>query len=119
MKKKDLLATTALFITLISGSALASGSHEDSGHSGMNHNMASQNQMNIQAMGKLNSINIKKNKVNISHGPISALNWPPMRMDFSVKKGVSLSNLKKGQKVHFFLMKQGEYEYVISKIMPM
>lgn len=120
MKKFSILSMAALVFTFLSGTALASGSHDQEEPAGMkmNHgNMSNQNQMmGIQAMGKLNSVNMNKHKVNISHGPIQALSWPPMRMDFSVQKGVSLSKLMPGQKVSFSLMKSGEYEYVITNI---
>ncbi|MBF0383668.1 MAG: copper-binding protein [Magnetococcales bacterium] len=120
MKKIRILSTAALALTIISGAAWASETHGQGGHDGMsmNNHGSSQQQMGIQATGKLNSVNIKKHKVNITHGPIPALSWPPMRMDFAVKKGVSLSALKPGQKVHFSMMKSGEYEYMITKISP-
>lgn len=70
----------------------------------------------IQAEGVLNSVDQKKHKVNITHGPIAALGWPPMRMDFSIKHGMDVSSLKKGQKIQFVLEKEDEYDYVITKI---
>ncbi|MBF0357050.1 MAG: copper-binding protein [Magnetococcales bacterium] len=114
-------STLALVLLLLSGTAIAAGAnnHSDHGSMGEINKSASAHQHEIQAMGKLNSINSKKHKVNISHGPIPALSWPPMRMDFSVKKNTSLAGLEPGQKVHFVLMKSGEYEYVITKILPM
>jgi Cu(I)/Ag(I) efflux system periplasmic protein CusF len=120
MKKISFLSTVALVLTLISGSAFAAGSHNMGGHEGMNmgNHASSMKQMGIQASGKLNSISMKKHKVNITHGPIPALNWPPMKMDFSVKKGVALSGLKSGQKVKFSLIKSGEYDYMITTITP-
>ncbi|MBF0382897.1 MAG: copper-binding protein [Magnetococcales bacterium] len=119
MKIAGILSSAVLMLTIGSGVAWSEGSH---GHDGMNMNMdnhaPTQKQMGIKATGKLNSIMMNKHKVNITHGPIPALNWPPMRMDFAVRQGVALAGLKPGQKVSFSLMKSGEYEYVVTKITP-
>ena len=74
--------------------------------------------MCIPAEGVLNAINQDKRKVTISHGAITTLSWPPMRMDFAVNKDVGLKKLKVGQKIKFCLMKSGEYDYVVSGIQP-
>lgn len=44
-------------------------------------------------------------KINLSHEPIPALDWPAMVMDFSVNDDVSLKDLNKGDKVEFELEK--------------
>lgn len=115
MKKQSVLVVALwVAIVLISGSpAMASEDHREHDDGGDAHA-----RMGIQAEGVLHVINQKKQKVNISHGPISALGWPPMRMDFAVKKGVDLTSLKVGQKVKFSLMKSGEYDYIVTKISP-
>jgi Cu(I)/Ag(I) efflux system periplasmic protein CusF len=118
MKKFALFSTMSLMFVLLSGNVMAEMDYSNM-NMGKKNGAATAQKMDIQSMGKLNSINTKKHKVNISHGPIPELNWPPMRMDFAVKKNTSLAELKPGQKVHFVLMKSGKYEYIITKIFPM
>lgn len=63
----------------------------------------------------LNSVMPAHNMVNMSHDPIPALDWPAMEMDFTVKKGVSLDGLSKGDNVEFELVKD-ESGYVVKSI---
>lgn len=56
-----------------------------------------------------------KNKINMAHDPIPALDWPNMVMDFDVKSDVSLKGLNKGDKVEFELEK-GDSGYTIKSI---
>jgi len=63
----------------------------------------------------LNSVMPAHNMVNMSHDPIPALEWPAMKMDFTVKKEVSLEGLSKGDKVEFELEKS-EDGYVVKSI---
>ena len=123
MKNKfvSAFASVATLVLMGSNSALASGNHssghmmQEGGSHGGSHMIK---KIGIQANGTLNTINQEKRKVNITHGPISALGWPPMRMDFSVKKGVDLQSLKPGQKVRFSIIKSGEYDHIVTEISP-
>jgi Cu(I)/Ag(I) efflux system protein CusF len=67
--------------------------------------------------GTINAIDAAGHKLNITHGPVAALNWPGMTMDFGVAPGVDLGALKKGSKITFTLAR-GAGGYVIDGIKP-
>ena len=69
----------------------------------------------IMGKGILKKLMPMKNKVNMAHDPIPALDWPDMVMDFDVNGDVSLENLNKGDEVEFELEK-GENGYSIKSI---
>jgi Cu(I)/Ag(I) efflux system protein CusF len=69
-----------------------------------------------EGLGKINSIDAKAGKINLSHEPIVSLDWPEMTMDFLVQDKASLTNLKPGQKVTFKLIEGRPGKYVISEI---
>lgn len=54
----------------------------------------------------------------MSHGPVAALKWPGMTMDFPVAPGVDMSALKPGEKVGFTLSKGADGAYTIDSIKP-
>ncbi|WP_124951173.1 copper-binding protein [Sulfuriferula thiophila] len=70
-------------------------------------------------IGVINTVNIKKAKVNITHEAISSLDWPAMTMNFKVTGKQALSSLKPGEKVEFDLSEQPKGQYVITKISPL
>lgn len=51
--------------------------------------------------GKVNKVDAAKHVVNLTHGPIPALGWPAMTMDFGVAPAIDLSTLKVGDTVSF------------------
>jgi Cu/Ag efflux protein CusF len=67
--------------------------------------------------GTINAIDAAGKKLNMTHGPVAALKWPGMTMDFNVADGVDLGALKTGQKVVFTLTR-GAGGYVIDTIKP-
>jgi Cu(I)/Ag(I) efflux system periplasmic protein CusF len=69
-----------------------------------------------QGKGKINSVDAKAGKINLSHGPIASLDWPGMTMDFDVQDKAMLTKLKVGQKVTFQLIEVRKGKYVISDI---
>ena len=69
----------------------------------------------IIGTGILKELMPMKNKINMAHDPIPALDWPDMVMDFDVKSDVSLKDLNKGDKVEFELEK-GDNGYMIKSI---
>ena len=69
-----------------------------------------------QGTGKINSVDIKAGKLNITHEPIAAIGWPGMTMDFEVQDKALMANLKKGQKVVFKLTEARKGKYVINEI---
>jgi Cu(I)/Ag(I) efflux system membrane fusion protein len=69
-----------------------------------------------QGKGKINSVDAKAGKLNITHEPIASLDWPGMTMDFEVQDKAMLANLKAGQKITFKLIEARKGKYVISEI---
>ena len=69
-------------------------------------------------IGVINSIDLKKSKVNMTHEAIPSLNWPGMTMSFKVTDKKALSMLKPGEKIKFELSEQPKGQYVVTKIMP-
>jgi membrane fusion protein, copper/silver efflux system len=70
----------------------------------------------IEAQGIVNSTMPSMSMINISHGPIEALNWPAMTMGFTTSKGVDLSGLDKGTAIQFTLMPHDDGSYVVTAI---
>ncbi|PWC34938.1 copper-binding protein [Azospirillum sp. TSO22-1] len=68
--------------------------------------------------GKINRVEAGKKVVNLTHGPIPALNWPAMTMDFGVAPTVDLSALKVGDTVAFTVGKDAKGMYLIDSIKP-
>ncbi len=105
MKKLLSIALAALSIGFLSTAALA-----DDGHTMKEMKDHEMTMEGIHASGTVNGV--KDGKINIAHGKIKELGWPPMKMDFTVAEGVDVSNVKAGQKVDFTLGKgkSGMYE---------
>ena len=61
---------------------------------------------------------IMEGKVNISHGPIPALGWPAMTMDFDLANSATTEGIKVGQTVTFQLHKRGDGGYEIESLSP-
>jgi Cu/Ag efflux protein CusF len=53
--------------------------------------------------GTITALNASNRKVTIDHGPIPAIKWPAMKMEFPVAPSVDLSKLKTGDRVTFTL----------------
>ena len=71
----------------------------------------------VSATGTIKKVDAAKRTVNLSHGPIPAVNWPAMTMDFAVAPEVDLSSLKPGQQVEF-KMKGSGMTYTITEVTP-
>ncbi|MES2918723.1 MAG: efflux RND transporter periplasmic adaptor subunit [Pseudomonadota bacterium] len=69
----------------------------------------------IEALGVVEKVSSQE--IMLSHEPIPALDWPAMTMPFTVVKEVDLSKLKTGQRIRFWLQKQGD-DLVIVKVAP-
>lgn len=67
--------------------------------------------------GTVKKVDVAKRIVNLSHGPIPAINWPAMTMDFQVAPGVDLGGVKAGQSVVFTLVGAGG-NYTVTSITP-
>ena len=69
--------------------------------------------------GKVNKVDPGKHTINLSHGPMPAINWPAMTMDFAVAPDVDLSRVKPGQQVEFTLTpKPGSKDYRVTRLKP-
>lgn len=80
--------------------------------------MAHEGHTHAQASGTVNSVDAGARKINISHGPIQALGWPPMTMDFPVAPSVNLKSIKSGTRVNFTLEKGDDGMPVIQSVSP-
>ena len=70
----------------------------------------------VQATGKINSVDLAKQSINVTHDPIEALGWPKMKMEFSVANNVDLSNIKAGDIVSFSIKPKGDDDYIVVNI---
>jgi Cu(I)/Ag(I) efflux system protein CusF len=72
------------------------------------------------ATGTVKKVDPAKHTVNLSHGPIPAINWPAMTMDFAVAPDVNLSAVKPGQEVEFTLAPKpgAKGEYTVTGVKP-
>ena len=66
--------------------------------------------------GIVNAVDPSNRRIRISHGPIEALGWTAMTMEFDVLPGADLASISIGQSVHFSLTLSKVGDYVISNI---
>lgn len=78
--------------------------------------VAQQAQPAITGQGKVNKADAAGNTLNLTHGPIEALKWPAMTMDFVVLPGTDLSQIKPGDNVTFTLGRAPDGMYAINGI---
>jgi Cu/Ag efflux protein CusF len=67
--------------------------------------------------GTVIALNATDHKVTLDHGPIPAIKWPPMKMEFAVAPSVDLSKVKTGDKIDFTLSGSGG-SYTVESIAP-
>ncbi len=67
-----------------------------------------------EAQGTLHKIMAEGNKVNVTHGPIEALGWPDMTMDFMTAPDLDMSAVPEETKIRFKIRKteSGMYEII-------
>jgi len=70
----------------------------------------------VMGMGTVNEVFAEDRRMNVSHEPIEALDWPAMSMDFRLTDGVSLEGIDAGARIHFTLVKDDEGNYRIDSI---
>ena len=80
------------------------------GHDGM---MMSASPSAPGTTGTVNAVDAAKHTVNLTHGPIMALGWPGMTMDFATAPSLDISKLKPGDTVAFTLSKAADGTYLI------
>ncbi len=57
--------------------------------------------------GEIRKIDRDASKVTIKHGPIAAIDMPPMTMVFRVKDPALFDKIREGQSVRFSVVKEG------------
>lgn len=67
--------------------------------------------------GTITDLNAANLKVTLDHGPMPAIKWPAMKMEFAVAPSVDLAKLKTGDKVNFTLSGSGG-TYTVQSISP-
>lgn len=72
-------------------------------------------QKDILGKGTIVSKNKASGNVTLQHEAIPAIGWGAMTMEFKVKDKMLLNKVKKGDKVQFTLVQQGQ-DYVITSI---
>lgn len=72
-------------------------------------------QKDIAGKGTVVSNDKAGGNVTLSHEAIPAIGWGAMTMDFKVKDKMLLDKVKKGDKVQFTLVQQGQ-DYIITSI---
>jgi Cu(I)/Ag(I) efflux system protein CusF len=80
--------------------------------------MAHSGHAHAQGTGTVNSIDASAHRINVSHGPIPAIGFPAMTMDFAVAPSVDLQAVKPGTRVNFTVEKGQGGMYVIQSIAP-
>lgn len=71
-----------------------------------------------KGQGKVNGVDVKAGKVNLTHGPIATLKWPGMTMDLQVKDKALLKGVTPGQNVEFDIVQQDSGQFAITRIAP-
>ena len=56
--------------------------------------------------------------LNLTHGPIDALGWPGMTMDFAVLPSIDLGALKAGETIAFTVAQTPEGTYAVDSVTP-
>jgi len=80
--------------------------------------MAHEGHTHGQGTGTVNSVDASGHKINLTHGPIPALGWPGMTMDFAVAPAVDLRTLKPGTRVNFTIEQGDGGNYEIQSVKP-
>jgi Cu(I)/Ag(I) efflux system membrane fusion protein len=73
-------------------------------------------QQSVFGSGIVEAVNPETRRIRISHGPIEALGWTAMTMEFDVLPGANLDTINIGQNIHFSLSISTVGDYVISSI---
>ena len=73
-------------------------------------------QQAIFGSGIVEAVEVASRRIRISHGPIEALGWTAMTMEFDALPGVNLASINIGQNIHFSLSHSKVGDYVISNI---
>jgi Cu(I)/Ag(I) efflux system membrane fusion protein len=69
-----------------------------------------------KAEGTVDSVDLKAGTLMLNHGPVPALKWPAMTMEFKAANASLLGALKPGQPVRFEFVERQPGEYVVTSI---
>ncbi len=106
------VVTSAQF--LIDSEASLAGSIQRLDAHSMSHGAAGQRA--VFGNGIVKAVDTNARRIRISHGPIEALGWTPMTMEFDVLQGPDLESITIGQSVHFSLKQSEVGDYLIDVI---
>ena len=109
----DEVVTSAQF--LIDSEASLAGSIQRLDANRINENKAKEHQT-VFGNGIVKAVDVKARRMRVSHGPIQALGWAPMTMEFDVLPGIDLETINIGQSIHFSLGQSEVGDYVIKVI---
>src|SRR3546814_6265441 len=70
--------------------------------------------LGVVTTGTIRRVDTATRVVNLSHGPIPAIGWPAMTMDFNVAPEVTLSSVQPGQAVRVTLVPAAGGPYTVS-----
>lgn len=72
------------------------------------------------ATGTVQKVDATGRMLGLAHGPIPAIGWPAMTMDFPVAPGVDITGLAPGRQVEFTLAPQpgASGGYVVTRVVP-
>jgi len=108
----DEVVTSAQF--LIDSEASLSGSIRRLDSLGMT--KSEEQRQAIFGTGIVGAVDAETRRIRVSHGPIEALGWTAMTMEFDVLAGVNLDAIIIGQSIHFSLVQSEVGDYVINII---
>jgi len=112
LEEGDEVVTSAQFL-IDSEASLAGSIHRlDDAHRHAGHTV----QRAVFGSGIVEAVEPATRRIRISHGPIEALGWTAMTMEFDVLPGADLEAIRVGQNIHFSLSHSKSGDYVISDI---
>ncbi len=71
-----------------------------------------------KAEGTVDGVDAKNGTLSLNHGPVAALKWPAMTMEFKAANASLLSGLKPGQAVRFEFVERQPGDFVVTSIAP-
>ena len=112
LEEGDEVVTSAQFL-IDSEASLAGSIQRLDAHHMTNKN---DNHQSVFGSGIVEAVDTATRRIRISHGPIDALGWTAMTMEFDVLPGVNLETINSGQNIHFSLSQSKVGDYVIDMI---
>jgi Cu/Ag efflux protein CusF len=118
--QRTVVVAGTLLIGMASVLLASSGVHAQGGQStqkmdNMPRMGGAQKDTTASGTGTVTAVDAAKRKVTLDHGPILAIKWPAMKMEFAVAPSVDLSKVTKGDKVQFTLSGSGS-TYTVQSI---